>query len=917
MPDWAAFVRERLQLPAVCPERQIEIVEDLARQLDDSYRDALASGVQESAARSIAERHITNWAALSKEICHAEVQKMTQLTQWQQRAEERDTKKSGRLSWLSDLRHDVMYGLRMLRKTPGVTAVALLSLALGIGANTAIFSLIQSALLREPPYPNSNQLVMVWEDTHLLHYQSSEDTPAPGNYADWKAQSDVFTDIAALDDRTFSLTGAGEPDRIDGEAFSAGVIPTLNVFPFLGRAFTSDEDRPGAAHVAILSYGLWVSRFGSDREIIGHAIHLNDASYTVVGVMPRGFRFPDPGDQIWVPLALTEKQLADHGDHYLRVIARLKPGVSVAQAHSELRAIAQRLTAQYPDSNTGVSVNIVPLHEQLSGDLRSPLLVLAGVVAFILLMVCANLANLLLARASVRAREFAVRLAIGASRARIIRQLLAESLLLAVIGGTLGLVLAYFGIAGIHRFVEGAQSTSDGASSAQFAGAGINFGVCAVTLGISLVAGFLFGLVPAFQSSRREIGDVLNETARKSSGGGRVRARGILIMAEVALGAVVLISAGLLLRSFISLQSIPLGFEAEKVLTFRVILPDPRYESMERRAAFYKQATERLQALPGVRSAAAISYLPLTSHGHITGIGVEGQANSALGESPVAAYRAITPGYFLTMRIPLLQGRDFSAEDSPRSPLVAIVSETMAHNFWPGADATGRRFKLDAPDANVPWITVVGVAGNVRQLELTGIPGPAIYFPATQDPGTGDTIRDWMIRSSGDPAALAASVRSAIDSVDPTLPVSRIQTLESIRSDVLGPQQFNLALVGLFGMLALILAAVGLYGVTSYSVVQRTHEIGIRVALGARPRDVLRLVVGQGARLAVFGLAIGICAALALAKVMASLLYGIGPRDPITFGAVALLLLFVALAASYIPARRAARVDPLVALRHE
>jgi predicted permease len=819
--------------------------------------------------------------------------------------------------WFHELLQDLRYAARTLRNNPGFTLVAVLTLALGIGANTAIFSMIEAVLLRPLPYPNADQLVMVWEDVRLPHYQDDRNTPAPGNYTDWKAQNSVFSEMAAIGYRSFSLTGSGEPVRIEGEAYSADIFSVLQVYPILGRAFTPEEDREGGPHVAILSYGLWMSRFGGDRGIIDRTIRLNEESYAVVGVMPPGFAFPDRDDQIWIPLALTNDEITNRGSHYLRVVARLKPGVTQAQAQSEMRAIGARMTAQYPNSNTGVDVNVVSLHEQVAGSLRRPLLVLTGVVGFVLLIACANLANLLLARASVRARELAIRSALGASRTRLIRQLLTESLLLALLGGAVGLGVAFGGLDLIRYALSAGQTTWYTPSTANLAEAGLNFRVGAFCLAISLLAGFGFGLLPAFRSSRRQVAMELKDRLRGSSSSSQSRLRGLLIIAETALCVIVLVSAGLLLRSFVRLQQIPIGFESENVLSARVILPQARYSKLEARSQFYRQVLDRIRTVPGVHSAAGITFLPLTMQGRTTGIFIEEHPSTVPGQLPFADFRSVSPDYFSTMRIPLLAGRDFSWSDTAQTSLVAIVSETMAHDFWPGESAIGKRFSLGGPRQQppAPWITVVGVVGNVQQLELIKRPRPAMYFPATQDAGTGDSLRDWVIRGAGDPTALTAGLRSAIWAVDPSLPISRIQSMEQVRSAVLGPQQLNFSLTGVFGILALMLAAVGLYGVTSYSVAQRTQEIGIRVALGAPENAVLRLIIGQGVRLALVGLAIGTAAALALSRLMSSLLYGVTPRDPLTFVGVALVLAAVALLASYLPARRATRVDPIVALR--
>lgn len=816
---------------------------------------------------------------------------------------------SGRWMWWEHLRQDVRFGLRMLRKSPGFTAVAVLTLALGIGANTAVFSAIEAALLNSLPYAHADRLMMVWEDVHLPQYQSSENTPAPGNFADWKKRNTFFSGMGAIGYRSWNLTGSGEPARIEGEAFSAGVLAVLQTYPMLGRPFAAEEDRPGeASHVALLGYGLWASRFGSDRGVIGRTILLDGEGYKVIGVMPAGFHFPDPDDELYVPLALSDAALANRGSHYLRVIARLKPGVSAAQAQSEMNVIARRLTQEHPDSNTGVGVNVVPLQEQVAGSIRLPLLVLFGVVGLLLLMVSANVANLLFARSSVRAREFAVRAAMGASRARVLRQVLVESLLLALLGGALGVSLAFWGVDMLRGYAAINQT---------FATARLDGKAGLFTLGVSILAGLIFGLAPAVRSSREGIAGVLKEGARETSSRKHLRARGALIIVETALGVVVLIGTGLLLRSFARLENVPLGFQPENELTLRVILRGPRYDALAQRTGFYRQAFDRISALPGVRGVAGISFLPLTLQGRTTGLTIEGRPPAAPGQLPFADFRAVSAGYFAAMQIPILQGRDFSWNDGPATPLVAVISRTMARKFWPNADAIGKRFKLGSIDDPRPWITVVGIVENVRQLTLTAEPRAAMYFAVTQDVGIGDTLRDWVVRASGNPAALAPAIRDAIWRLDPALPISRIETMDRVRAAYLGPQRFELSLFSLFSLVALVLAAVGLYGVTAYSVSRRTHEIGIRIALGARRGDVMRLVVGSGAKLALAGVAAGVVLALGLTQLMAGLLFEVTPADPLTFAAVAILLSGVALLASYIPARRAMRVDPMIALRYE
>src|SRR6185295_787524 len=563
--------------------------------------------------------------------------------------------------------------------------------------------------------------------------------------------------------------------------------------------------------VVLLGHGLWVDRFGSNPSILGQAIHLNDEPYTVVGVMPRGFQFPDTDDQLWVPLGLTPDQLANHGSHFLRVLGRLKPEATIAQAQADLETVAARLTKQYPDSNTSVGVTVLSLPEQTVGDVRRPLLVLLGIVGFVLLMVCANIGNLLLARASVRGREFAVRAALGASRTRLLRQMLAESVLLAAAGGALGLALAWWGVAALRWLAPANLPRLDDIA--------VNGPVAAFNFVVALAAGVFCGIMPALQSQVRDLHGALKDEARASSAGARLRARNLLVVVETALGVVVLVGAGLLLRSFVLLSQVQVGFRPDGVLTFRVVLPTARYGTEAQRTAFYHQLIERLRALPGVTSVAGTTAVPLGATGRITGVAVEGQPPPAPGQVRLVDFRTVSPGYFKAMSIPLLEGRDVAWSDTNATPLSIVVSETMARVFWPNQNPIGRRIKPGSPDnPRIPWLTVIGIAADVRQVDLVRAPRPAMYVPASQDPGTGDVLRDWIVRASGDPMALVASVRGAVWAVDSTLPITRVQTLDQVKSAATAAQQFNLLLVGLFGVLALVLAAVGLYGVTAYSV---------------------------------------------------------------------------------------------------
>src|SRR5215831_3143708 len=584
-------------------------------------------------------------------------------------------------TWVADAR----YGLRFFRRNPGFATAAVLTLALGIGANTAIFSVVHAILIEPLPYAKSDELVMVWERTRLANYRNDRDTPAPGNFRDWKDRNRVFTDMAAIGYRSWNLSGLGVPIRVEGEAVSASLFPILRVDAALGRVFRPEEDRPGGPPVALLGHALWTTHFGADPGVLGRSVLLDGGAYTVVGVMPPGFHFPDPDDQIWIPIDLTPEQLANRESHFLRVVARLRPGTSLAQAQQHMDTAARQLEREHPDSNAGVGVHVVSLRDQIVGDVRPALLVLLAVVGVVLMMVCVNVGTLLLARASTRRREFAVRQALGAGRARLVRQVLTESLVLSCAGGGLGLLLAAWGVTALRSLAP--------ADTPRIGDVGLSGPVVVFHLAIAFAAGFLFGALPALRVGRSR-GDGLRDDFRSSSAPSPLRLRSLLVVTQAALGVVVLMGAGLLLRSFWNLQSVPLGFQPEGILTFRVILRGPRFATLPARTAFSREALERIEALPGVRSAASVSFLPLTFAGRTFPILVEGSVAPPRGALPFADFRSVTPRYFLTLHIPRRSGRDFTWSDTPSTVPVAVVSEGMARTFWPSEEALGKRFTL-------------------------------------------------------------------------------------------------------------------------------------------------------------------------------------------------------------------------------
>jgi putative ABC transport system permease protein len=895
MPDFKEEIRKRVAALNLPPAREAGIVEELSQHLDDEYEQSLARGATES------EAYKTALSGLSQRDLLAELKRIEGRLPG-----EPVTPGKERTNLLGDLSQDLRFGMRMLLKNPGFTVIAIMALALGIGANTAIFSVVNTVLLRPLPYKNPERLVMVWEDNSKQGFP--RDTPAAPNYLDWRDQNHVFEGMAVMVDISVNLTGTGEPERIDGRRVSASLFELLGVQPQLGRIFRSEEDQLGANGVVILSHGLWQRRFGGDPDVVGKPINLNGKSFTVVGVMPRTYQFPTRTDQFWIPIAFDAKEAKQRGNHYLEVLARMKSGVSLQQAQAEMTTIATRLQQQYPETNTGIGAVITPLHEHLVGDIKPALLILLGAVAFVLLIACANVANLLLARAAVRQKEIALRLALGASRTRMTRQFLTESVLLSALGGSVGLLFSVVGLNFLKRFIP--------PNISQVQTIGIDARVLVFTLLISIATGLLFGLAPAVQMANSDLNDTLKETGRDSAAGRHGnRIRGFLIISEVAVSFLLLIGAGLLINSFIHLRHVDPGFRSEKLLTMKIVLPETRYPDKQGRSLFYDELLRRIETLPGVATAAVATDLPLTNTGNSLGIAMEGRADPAPDRMPIIITRVVSPGYFKTMSIPLLDGRVFTEGDKSDSPPVVIISETMARRFWPNEDPLGKRIKVGRSTSSRPWLTVIGVVKDVRQYELIIEPKPQMYVSYQQaeffEP------RALVIRANFDPLSLAGTVRQTVWEIDKDQPVSDISTMEEVIADSVARQRFSMWLLGIFAGLALVLAAVGIYGVMSYSVAQRTREIGIRMALGAQKSDVLKMTIGGGLRLVLMGAAIGLVAALVLTRVMSSLLFGVSPTDPLTFVSILIVLISVAVLASYVPALRATRVDPMFALRYE
>ena len=805
---------------------------------------------------------------------------------------------------------DVRYALRMCLRSPGFTIVAVLALALGIGANTAIFTVVNAVLIERLPFRDPSRLVALWETN--ARRPGRPNTLGPANVIRWIERATVFERIAPFYDYQVNLTGGGEPEEIIAQDVTADYFPTLGVSPIAGRIFAPDEGPTGHDAVAVLSFGLWQRRFVGSGEVVGRSIQINGHPITVIGVMPadarlfirRGSLVGKPAE-IWMPFAFTAANRTPRG-RYMSAIARLKPGVQMSEAQAQLETIMTGLTKEFPEFDTGWSAMVVPMHRELSGDLRPALLVLSGAVGFVLLIACANVANLLLARGAARRREMAIRSALGAARFRVIRQLLTESLVLCVLGGAAGLLVAQWGLALLVAI------SPEGL--ADFSAVHLSYPVLAFTALVSIVTTIVCGFAPAFEASRAEVQEGLKDGSRHIGAGVRHRRiRQGFVVSEIALAVVLLVGAGLMIKSFGTLRSVNPGFDAQHVLTARLTIPAARYPDDPSRLNFFSNVVARVAALPGVESAGAISFLPLAGLGAATDFAIVGQPAAAAGQALATDVRVCDNGYFQAMRVPLVSGRLFSERERHAKANVVIVNETLARHFFPSGDALGKSLVISMNLPNVPT-EIIGIVGDVKSGGFASETHPMTYWPHPQLVYTAMTL---TIRTLGDPAALAPLVEREVRSLDKDQPVAEVRTMEQWVSRSLSQARFSSTLLATFAGLALLLAAIGIYGVMSYAVSQRTPEIGIRLALGANARDILRMIVGSTARLAALGLAIGVVLALALGRTVASLLYETASTDPLTFAAVAGVLAGVALVAGYVPARRAARIPPVEALRYQ
>jgi putative ABC transport system permease protein len=813
---------------------------------------------------------------------------------------------------MNSLLKDVRYAARVLLKSPGFTVVAVLALALGVGANTAIFSVVNAVLLKPLAYKDPAQLLLLQHNYRKIDLKASV---SAAGYAYYRDNAKSFSDVAAFTGFSANLTGEGEPERLNGMQVTSNIFNTLGGQAEQGRTLLPEENAAGREKVVVLSDGFWHRRFAG-IPVVGKSIMLNGEPYAVVGVMPPDFNlgreFGGQTPDIWVPITFTPQQLDPNvglTNEYLNVFARLRPGVSIQQAQAEMNSMAADLRRQYmPTSDAdNWGILLTPLDEVVVGNIRAALWVLLGAVFFVLLIACANVANLMLARAAVRQKEVAVRTALGASRWRVVRQLLTESVLLALAGGGLGLLLSMWGVDILLKLNNNKIPRA--------AEIGFDWRVLAFTLGVSLATGVVFGLVPAFQTSAVNLHDTLKEGGRGSKTGVPRVVRSVLVVLEMFFAVILLVGAGLLIRSFAQLQQVNPGFEPRGVLAMQVSLPNNKYPDQKARAIFDRQMLEQLRALPGVRAAATTNSLPMSGSNQSGSFGIEGKPVGPGQDSPHGSRWQVSDDYFRTMGIRLVRGRYFDARDAEDAPGVAIIDETLARKYWPGEDPVGKRLAFEGSDSQPRWREIVGLVEHVRNEGLEGESRGQYYVPYLQRATSGGLFV--VVRTDGDPAALAPSVRGAIAGVDRDLPLYRVTTMERMVSDSLAQRRFSMFLLGIFAALALVLAVVGLYGVMSYGVAQRTHEIGLRMALGAQGRDVLRMVVGQGMTLVAAGLGLGLLGAFGLTRLMSSLLFGVSASDPLTYAGIAALLGFVALLASYIPARRATRVDPMVALRYE
>jgi putative ABC transport system permease protein len=803
---------------------------------------------------------------------------------------------------------EVRSSLSKLRKNPGFTVLSVLILGLGIGVNTSIFSAVNAVLLRPLPYGNPEQLFLLYERN--LKGEKPKEPVAPANYIDWIQQSQAFQQIGASKSASYNLTGSGEPESILGYRFSPNFFQMLDVHPVVGRTF-QPEGEPDESASVVLSYRLWQRRFAGAEGIVGQTITLDGKPFTVIGVMPRDFQYPNIDTELWTPLRMTPQIQSTRNARLLRVVGRLKPGVTAAQGQSEMETIARRLSETYPDTNAGWDVQLVPMHHEFVGDVSLYMLLLLGAAGLVLLIACTNITSLFLVRAAARQKEIAIRASLGASRRRLISSFLIEGGLVALFGGVVGLVLAWWGRETLVSFFP---QTISNLQIPRVASLPLDARVLGFMFLLCLISTLVFGLLPAVQSSNPDLHSFLKEGVKGTSGGfSSRRFRNFLIVSEVALAFALMIGAGLMIKSFRQIRQSNLGFDSDHLLTLRIQLPPYKYKEDHQRIAFYNQILQRIGTLPGVQSVGAINFLPLSGWWNTLPFVVEGRPPIPAGQEPEVDYRVISPSYFAAMKIPLIKGRWFTDADDETASQVIIVNESMARRYWPGEDPVGRRVKLTGEHKD-DWREVVGVVGDVKHFGPDTDAKPEVYRPYLQEPWP---LIGLVVRTTVEPTSLAPAVRNQIYKVDGDQPVSHVMSMGDLASESVAPRQVSMVLLTVLGVVALLLASLGIYGVLSYSIVQRTQEIGIRTALGAQQRDVLKLILGQSFKLIVIGVLAGVAVALMMIRVFSSLLFGVSPTDPLTFVIVTVVLLLTAMLASYLPAHRATKLQPLISLREE
>jgi putative ABC transport system permease protein len=906
MPEWKLEIRQRLANLKLEPTREAAIVEELAQHLDDRYAELLSGGATEAEAERRTRAELSESEILARQL----------------RRVERPIKQEPvifgtdrRTNMIADFWQDLRYGARMLRKNPGFTLIAVVTLALGIGANTAIFSVVNAVLLKPLPFVSAERIMAIGA-TQTTDRSQFRQLSYP-NFADFQAQSDAFERMAMFQTRGFLMTSENGAVRLRGATVGSDLFSILGIQPLLGRTFLPDEDKPGGGRVVVLSYSAWQNRFKGAAQVVGQAVPINGQSYTVVGVMPQGFQFPIESEpaELWANFTADTESVsgdphsAQRGSPYLRAIGKLKPGVTVAQAEAQLVSIAAQLEKQYPNDNHGFSAKVVPLLDQLTAGIGASLWVMFAAVGCVLLIACANVANLLLARATNRRREIAVRTALGAGRGRVIRQLLTESALLSMLGGAAGILVASFGTATLIAI------TPD--EIPRMTEAGIDGRVLLFTFLMATVTGLVMGLVPALQVTKPDLQPVLKEGGRNASGA-RATVRNVLVVAEVAIAVVLLVGAGLLLNSFARLMRVHPGFNTQQLLTVRVTLPEGIYTKDEDIAGFHDRLLATLEGLPGVSAYSTATPLPLSNSNMGVGFSVENRVNNTGRDFPYNTRLAVVgAGYFQVLGTAIQQGREFTTRDGWKAPQVALINETFAKKFFPDENPIGKRINpsIQAEGSPLPMREIVGVVADIKSKNLEEATEPEVYLHFPQCPVFWSF--SLVLRTPQDPQALTKPIRDKVNQLDRNVSLGQIRTLDSFLSDVVAQPRFNSLLLGFFAGLALLLTALGVYGVVSYTLVQRTQEIGIRMALGAQTVDVLKLMLWQGMKPVLIGAGLGLLGAFAVARILKSLLFGVSATDPLTFAAVVTFLAIVALLACWIPARRATKVDPMVALRNE